>query len=261
MILFEQLEIETAAACNRKCPTCLRNSYPDRERVASWFSGDTLPTETVYRVIDEAVALGFGGEVYLQHFNEPLLDPRILDFGAYARGKGLEVGMCTNGDALTPDMVRRIDGVFSRLDVALYTDAGHDQAAQAERALALMQSFTKTAFWYTGGEHVTSHFSPRADRVALIERYEGTPCFLPWERAIIDHRGWMLLCCEDMPGHFNLGNVLDYPIEELWWGAEHLDILETLAQPGGRLYFNHCATCPRQGGVRPKAMRDERGTR
>ena len=34
---FWELCIETVASCTRTCPTCLRNSYPDRDAVASRF--------------------------------------------------------------------------------------------------------------------------------------------------------------------------------------------------------------------------------
>src|SRR5690242_4080275 len=79
--LFSQLEIETKSTCNRTCDFCIRNSHPDREAVKPWFEENEMPADTVLRLMREAQAIGFRGTVCLQHYNEPLQDPRLAQFG------------------------------------------------------------------------------------------------------------------------------------------------------------------------------------
>lgn len=253
--LFGRLEIETCSNCNRSCVTCLRNSYPDSERVKSWFGDTLLPAETVCSIIDQAHELGYKGDVNLQHFNEPLLDSRIEEFGRYTQSKGRAVGICTNGDFITEERSKTLDGAFTWMDVALYSD----RDAQAKRQAFLEPLFAKTKLRFTGGYHVTTHFSPHPDLQRLVQTHVETPCFELRKRMIINHKGEMLLCCDDMPGHFDLGNVFDSTLEELWFSQKHQEIVRVLEEPGGRRNYSHCATCPRQGGRRPQSLRGFRG--
>jgi radical SAM protein with 4Fe4S-binding SPASM domain len=253
--LFGRLEIETCSNCNRTCGTCLRNSYPDRERVESWFGDALLPTETVYSILDQAHRLGYQGDVNLQHYNEPLLDVRIEQFGQYVQSKGRAVGICTNGDFIAEERVKTLDGAFTWMDVALYMD----KDAQAKRQAFLESMFSKTRLRFTGGGHMTTHFGPQPHLNRLIQSSVETPCFEVWRRMIISHKGEMLLCCDDMPGHFDLGNVFDSTLEQLWFSEKHQDIMWTLAKPGGRKNYAHCAGCPRNGGQPPPSLREFSG--
>ena len=67
-------------------------------------------------------------------------------------------------------------------------------------------------------------------------------------RMIVDYRGEMLMCCDDIVGLFNLGNVRDHTVEELWNSPKHVEIMATLAVPGGREAYGYCRTCPRPDG-------------
>jgi radical SAM protein with 4Fe4S-binding SPASM domain len=64
---------------------------------------------------------------------------------------------------------------------------------------------------------------------------------------IVDYRGEMLLCCEDITGGWDLGNVRDRTVAELWNSEKHQQILATLAEPGGREAYGFCRVCPRTG--------------
>ena len=66
-------------------------------------------------------------------------------------------------------------------------------------------------------------------------------------RMIVDHRGEMLLCCEDIVGLWRLGNVAEQTVEELWRSEKHQTILATLSEAGGREAYPFCRSCPRPG--------------
>jgi len=94
-------------------------------------------------------------------------------------------------------------------------------------------------------EHVTTHFSPNADKKALITRYKNDPCTETHLRLIINHRQQFLLCCEDMVGNFNLGLFPMISLEKYWFGEKRLKIVKDLDKAGGRKKYSYCRTCPR----------------
>jgi hypothetical protein len=251
---FYELCIETVASCNRTCPTCLRNSYPDREAVAPRFGKQQRMPEDLFRkIIDDAVAMGFAGSVNLQHFNEPFQDPRIGKLAAYAKDTGQfsSVYMHSNGDLITQRKAAAVDGILDSITIALYDETGGQPMAPAkaaERRAELESWFTRTRLTWTGGIHLVTHFSPYANLQAAIAENRGRPCTREVQlRMILDWRGEMLLCCEDIAGIWSLGNVADHTVSELWNSDRHQEILATLAETGGREAYSYCRACPRSG--------------
>lgn len=241
--LFTRLEIETIGACNRTCVTCLRNSIPDKEATASWFSRTLLPTDVIIRLLDECVSLGYKGEVCFSHYSEPLMDDRTVDLCKAARDRGFSrVFFCSNGDFLTEDLAAQLDGVVHEIGFSLYMD--EPKRSQRERWIKSLFSKTKLLpFGY--GDHMTTHYSPKSDMIPLIRHHKDKPCHHPQRRLIINHKGDMLLCCDDMIGNFGLGNIVGSTVESLWWSDVHQDLVTRLSQPGGRAVHPHCASCPR----------------
>ena len=239
---IRQLEIETCSTCNRTCPGCIRNSHPNRARVQDWFAPNFMPTEMVEKILTEAQEMGFRGTVCLQHYNEPLMDERIGRFGKFARELGFrEVLMATNADYMTEERAAELDGVFTRLLIALYMD----EPKKSEREKWLRSVFSKTELLFTGGGHIPTHFSPVFDVKGLAQAHLDRPCSLPLERMILNHRGDMLLCCDDVVGNFDLGNVRTHSLRELWYGKKHQQILKDLLVAGGRRKHPYCSSCPR----------------
>jgi radical SAM protein with 4Fe4S-binding SPASM domain len=243
MRIFDELNIETQSTCNRTCPTCLRQSYPDVTALAGRFVVRQMPDALVYSLLDQAAAMGFRGRICMQHFNEPLQDARIADFGRYAKGLNVFDGgvfLNTNGDYLTAEWAARLDGAYDWLNVALY--GGN----KAKRAAQYTDWFTATRLTFTAGEHIITHFSPGANLAELLALANGQPCEREAQmRCIIGYDGKMMLCCDDIAAEYDLGNAHDTPLDELWFGERHAAVLKTLSKPGGRLAYAYCRTCPR----------------
>jgi hypothetical protein len=247
MKLFEVLVIETAANCNRRCKTCLRESYPDRRRLAERYTDAQMPGETVYRLIDEAADMGFRGFLGLSHFNEPLMDPRIAEFGRYAKDKAVfkEVFLDTNGDYLNTETASKLDGVFDCMDVALYGSNREDD----EKHIASL--FSKTGLIFTKGQHIVSHFSPFRNLHEAMSAHVADPCIRECQvRMIVAYTGEMLLCCCDLVGFWELGSVHTSNLHDLWFSDRHRKIIEKLSQPTGRWTYPMCRICPRPPGKR-----------
>lgn len=240
---FIRLEIETFSTCNRRCVTCLRNSIPDRESVSSWFEPKALPFEDIRRIMEEAQAMGFYGEVCLSHYNEPLMDERIVEIAKLARSMNFSrVFFCSNADFLTEELASQLDGLVNDIGFSFYMD----EPMKSERMNWCKGLFRKTHAKVGPGDHMVTHFSPIHDVVQISRKYKDNPCHLPQVRMIVNHKGQMLLCCDDLTGHFNLGTIYDgKTIEELWYGDEHQEYVLALMKSGGRSIHPHCQSCPR----------------
>jgi radical SAM protein with 4Fe4S-binding SPASM domain len=253
--LFPFLEIETSGDCNRTCGTCIRNSHPDRDAVSSWFGGNALPTGVVLDILHQARDLGFTGPVNLSHYNEPMLDSRLALFGRTVKALGFSgVMIVTNGDLITAERAAELDGVIDHISVSLYMP----EPVRSKREAWLRSLFRTTAISMAGGVHIPTHFSPGAagapyafaspvdlDAAGLAERHRRRACDEPTRRMVINHRGDMLLCCDDLTGHFDLGNVNEQSLEALWFSERHQQLIETLLQASGRAMHPWCASCPR----------------
>ena len=240
--MFTHVEIETASMCNRKCPTCMRQTVPDKERSRSWHERNLMPFENITRAFAELGAMQFTGEICLNHYNEPLMDDRLPGIAAAARKlvPGAVISMHTNGDLMTAELAGRLDGVFHRIVYAAYSSQNRD-----EREQWMLRQFTATYIVLTRGEHMMTHFYPGAEERAaeFIEH----ACFEPTRRLILNHKGEMLLCCSDVFGYFDLGRFPKRTLTQLWNDPKHIDMVLALMQPGGRKGYEHCRICPRMG--------------
>lgn len=238
--MFKKLLIETHSACNRACPTCMRQNDPRARARREYIE---LPAEIVHSVIDQATQLRFKGPVGLVWFNEPLMDPRIPVFARYVKQRGLYVYVTTNGDLLTPELAMEFDGVLNHIGVSVY---GPDP--EGKRHAYFRSLFQKTPVWFYG-EHVVTHFSPHSLLHSCIKKRIERRCWNPQNRLIITYTGEMAFCCEDLACNFNLGNIRDHSLEELWFNKRHQRMLFVLNQQGGRHNFPYCEICPRTGGI------------
>ena len=234
MKMFEKLLIETHSLCNRSCPTCLRQSYPTQRPMTF------LPNELIDKVLSEAVDMGFSGPVGLVWFNEPLIDPRLDEIATRVKARGFYVYIDTNGDFITRSIPYH--DFLDEMVIALYDKDSFDvKKEQIETLLKV----PKLSFHM---DHIVTHYSPWTDRLLKqIEEFAQNPCYDMQRRMIVSATGEMALCCEDIGLEFDLGNVRDKTLSELWFSPKHTEILETLSEAGGRAHYPYCRSCPRAG--------------
>lgn len=239
--LFQWLDLETVSSCNRACPTCLRNSHPNREAMQSWFEKKYLSVELIEEALIQVKEMGFTGGVRLSHFNEPTMDERLPDLAWLVRYYGYKPYINTDGDFITEELAGKLDGAFEQIIVTLYMK----DPVKSKRAAWLRTLFHRTELVInTDSRHIPSHFSPGFDVQALANQYRGNPCHEPAMRVIINHKGQFTLCCEDVIGNFDLGTFPETSIKDYWFGRR-AEIQETLAVAGGRNWHPYCASCPK----------------
>jgi radical SAM protein with 4Fe4S-binding SPASM domain len=73
--------------------------------------------------------------------------------------------------------------------------------------------------------------------------YGNAPCHRPLIRMIVQYDGTVANCCEDTFGSFDLGNVYEQSLEELWFSERHVEIIKDLVA-GARGKYGLCLNCP-----------------
>lgn len=238
MKLWRTMNVEVCSQCNRACRTCLRTSTPDRAAVASWFQPNFLPLETIKALLDEHVVLNHCCRFTPNVYNEPLMDPRIVDILQLVRSYRQEDGrprfitsLVTNGELLTPELAQAINPLIDTACVALYLQG--PERRNRRRAIRAMLPGTKISF---KGSHVLTHYGPDT----TLRRI---PCTLS-SRILVNHRGQLLLCCEDMLGLFGLGSFPETTLLQCWTSTKRDEIVRDVRVSNDRSKYPYCQTCP-----------------
>lgn len=238
--LFETLDLETVSLCNRRCPTCIRNSHPDKSLVSSFFERNFLEMDVIENAFTQATELGFTGKVILSHYNEPLLDDRLPKICKLAKQFPFKyVYFHTNGDLITEDKALELDGFVDEIRITLYMP----EDKSVVRAKWINSLFSKTKLTFLIPSHIKTHFS--SGYLELAEKYKNHNCLEPQRRVAINHRRQYLLCCDDVVGNFDLGYFPDISIKDYWFGEKRVTLANNLQNVGGRLHYAYCTTCPR----------------
>ena len=235
--IFNRLEIETKANCNRRCERCRRNYAEGTE---SWFTDSFLPSPYVYEMIDQLVSMNYKGDINLSHYNEPLLDSRIYKFAQYAKDRGVPIQLHTNGDFIDEVVGPKLAELFKRVHVSIYNERILKSRTEHIRRVCNGSHRIKVSYV---DQAILPEYIDAEKLVALNKRKR---CLRGSKSLIINHLGEMMLCCADMPGHFNLGNITrGTSLLDLWHSPKHERIIKTLRRRGGRLEYPYCRNCPR----------------
>jgi len=84
-----EIMIEVTTRCNYDCIYCFRRSLIGEGL-------HDMDKNLFYKIVDEAVEAGVS-KISFSGWGEPLIHPNIIDFLSYAKSKGLEVLLNTNG--------------------------------------------------------------------------------------------------------------------------------------------------------------------
>jgi hypothetical protein len=238
------MEIETSSMCNRTCAHCMRNNHPNRALVQPWFERHLMPWEMVDEAMRQAAGVGVS-RICFNHYNEPLMDERIVDIIQLARSHNKDTFLyfCTNGDYLTESIAKGLDGKLNRIIVSLY----QAEPVMSEVRRKVKSMFHKTHVYIKGFAHPTgistTHWGPQSGEKK--ELYKDTPC-TQWNRRLsIGFMGDYLMCCEDIQGVFEFGKFPEVSLKEYWYGPKRSGVIKTLGQPGGRSKYEYCYNCPR----------------
>jgi pyruvate-formate lyase-activating enzyme len=250
----KNLVIEPYNVCNLECIMC---PYPDmtREKVR-------MDLSLFKKIIDDAVDNNFRS-LSLSLYNEPFMDKSIFEKIKYAKEKGLEVTITTNGTILTDDMIKNtmesgIDYVtFSidsldkesyekiRVNATFETTINNVQrmieyrkinnykkpiiAMSAVRQLENDSSLDHLEELLKGLDlYAIAVRDNRKDGSPIYKEMTNTyyPCWWPWNQFIVYSNGKTGLCCMDSDNAYELGDMNTQTIPEVWNSAKFTGMRE-----------------------------------
>ncbi len=193
-ICFELSNACNYAAVHRKCP------------VNAFRTIKTLKTEIIESVIEAAYRGEFAGWVSFHVYNEPLIDPRLMDFIAIAHASHMLPFIMTNGWYLDQNILDDlIEAGAHKVSVTTYCDEEFDRIGNLNfRTLP--------------------HFVGRTDKLDdRLKIYTGPkimekflpPCSQPLGELMIRHTGQVGLCCNDWDMKHVFGDLNTDTIENI----------------------------------------------
>ena len=260
------------ARCNAACNFC---PYPSMTN-----KGETMPTETVYRLLDEIADWPEINPftIKFQHVSEPLLDNRIFQFMKYVdqRIPWATIPMVSNGSVLTDKNIARLSNITCFRNMAIsFNDHRRDEYERVmqlpyDRTLANLNRlhgflekhpgrFNITLSRVGDGTKADDEFKnwcdqnyplftnnciPRADWLGAVQ----TQVYPAWDagcgqwfRLRILQNGKSAFCCMDSDGSFGTGSIEEMTLYEIYNLPESRKRREELPS---RLALEGCMNCP-----------------
>jgi len=204
-----------------------------------------MASEKVYSILNELSNLGYSGRITFHRLSESLLDPRYLDFVKYTKNKGMKVEDHTNGDVLMNNktLCKQLDGLVDTFVVGLYDYKSKSEREELKRFWINKFQKTNIRFSTPIEEPVIRQNSGIYPGAEKDKKILGLPCTRRLSGLLIRYDGGVQLCCEDDACGFNLGNVFEQSIEEIWWSDRHIQIVNDLKKPGSRHNYELCSQC------------------
>lgn len=229
--LFSMVEIEINSHCNRTCSYC-PNSLAPRD------APKLMSEETFEIILGRLKDVGFAGRMSYHFYGEPLLHPKLDNFIRRTTEvlPGVRQVLYSNGDLLTDARYERLLASGVEHFVVTYHDGVLPQQPRQHVTM------------------LTSKLLSLTNRGGLVqagpEPSGPLPCYAPSTMLIITITGNVVLCYEDARETAVLGNVIEQPVEEVWWSPRFVSLREALAR-GDRTRTNICRQCNNRAHLEP----------
>lgn len=236
------IELETSRKCNRTCAWCPNGLYSRHDQTL-------MEWELFIRIVAELSELEYAGWLAFHNYNEPLLNPRLMEEIEHIRQHlpQAKPAIYTNGDVLKRD---RLDDLIA-LGVQYVRVTRYPHTADIEPTYEALRHWMKQAGildycdWTYGtlrqGLGVTYRDESRGllieiigPRISTYNDRGGTaliptipaprtePCLMTTTSASIDYRGNLKMCCNVVPGtdpdhdQYVVGNLATSTFAQLW---------------------------------------------
>lgn len=239
---FKVVELETTTACNRRCSYCPNSAF-DRGLLRN----EARMSDEVYdTLLGQLADVDFTGRLSPHFYGEPLLDERLEGWISRCRSRIplAKIVVFTNGDYL--DVPRYLSLVQAGVDGLLVT-----QHSQAELVgVTAVQAYRRQR----GSDGVRFDFRAFDDDTELSNRgglvqhqvlERKTDCKIPAENITIDHRGNVVLCCNDYHSAHSFGNIATEHLLDIWNKPELRQLRRRLKR--GQFDLEICKRCASGG--------------
>jgi MoaA/NifB/PqqE/SkfB family radical SAM enzyme len=221
----------------------------------------SMPMDLFKRIIDEAKELGCK-DVHLTQYNEPMTDPLIFERLAYIREKGMTSSFYSNATLMNDEKIKKllkdpvdlarfsIDGIKKETFESIRRGANFETVVRnvstlyAERNKAgktlpkievyftvmdrnedQIEEFKE--FWKDKCDTVSFYPTDSRETKDLVQidysKLKPYPCFNP-KRILVLSNGKVALCCVDIDGAVELGDLNKQSLKEILLSKKFQDI-------------------------------------
>ena len=282
------MDLETVTKCNLRCFMCYYAFAPP--------APSEMPTELFHKVIDEGAEKGLCS-IKTQFRGEPLIDPRMPDFVAYAKNKGIiEVMFNSNAMLLTKEKAKAI--IKASLDKIICSVDGYTKEIYEEiriggnfetvvenikglqalkKEMELEKPIIRVQMVDTPKNHeqidgYIEFWGEIVEQVAIDDMVElwnddddATPlpnwaCAQIWQRLVVLTDGDVLPCCHALYGGKEKLLVVGNANEstiEDIWKGQKMTELRELHKAGMSHEISMCRQCAMRKGIVENKIRSE----
>ena len=267
--------------CNLRCPKCYTygtNIVSKNERQRG-----IMDFESFTRLLDEVKA--WKPRIAPQTWDEPFMNPKLLDYLSEIKKRDLVITMDTNGLLVKEDQMKelvrlRVDSVFFSVDAArneTYKKVRGVDRLQflKEKILKFLEIRGKETFPRIGVSFVIEEdnasevpefidfWSEHADVIRVNQMFmqerqlsrkplgKRTPCWSLYDSLMIHPNGEAALCCADTHYETKIGNVFTNTVQTVWNG-HFFNKARQLHEKGLAHEISICAKCDLWSHDQPK---------
>lgn len=184
------IQIETSTACNYRCVYCPVAYLPRR--------GGLMPLSLVRRLADQLGEFRNLELIYLNGYDEPTLNPYLVDCIHILEPLGAKIILLTNGTRLTVELAEKIVGTGATIEFDIHLSAaepdGFRHVHQSPLFASIMRNLDEIASSPIAG-HVALHIGMQVSHdtdgdqafARMVERFAGTAFrvarYIPNDRA------------------------------------------------------------------------------
>jgi radical SAM protein with 4Fe4S-binding SPASM domain len=245
--LFRAILIETSNTCTRKCWFCKFGQERQDETITR------MDWESIHKILENLKSLQYSGRISWYNINEPLLDRRMVEILRMTREYCPQafISLATNGDLLDANLYHSLKASgLDALGVSIYDDKTFEKVKKfADRQMVLidMRSMGEDVLENRGGG--VRQELPVFERDRM--RYLNRSCERPFAMMVVDSRGQVVLCCDDLYGDVIMGDIQSHRLEEIW-NNERFALYRNALDHEGRCNLPLCGNCSYSGeGFRP----------
>tara|TARA_A100001388_G_C28761978_1_gene498350 strand:+ start:472 stop:1257 length:786 start_codon:yes stop_codon:yes gene_type:complete len=212
---FKEIEVETISFCNRKCSYC-PNVTVDRFDINS---SVLMKDELLEKIFVQLKSINFKGIFSPHMYGEPLLDPRIVNIIGNISKIGAIPKIVTNGDYLTIELLDKlIDAGLKILYISKHSYILSSRARETIEYITRnkLDLNLKVLDFYTDFKKDKEMFGNRGGNLDIqIKKKPPIMCgYVLYP--VIDVNGSMVLCCQDFNSDYQLGNISERHIIDIW---------------------------------------------
>lgn len=231
--MFDIILVETHNQCNRRCWFCKFGQQPEAAPVL-------LPIDLISKIAINLRSLDFIGRISPFWINEPLLDPRIVEITRIFKQAcpKAHVQLTSNGDLLTAALYGDlIEAGLDELAISLYDP---NAEINLRRRLGSRLNQIRLIEMRSG-----AYLENRAGSIPINASIPTCGCDRPSNMLVIKANGKVVLCCADMYGAVEIGDIKDQELQEIWYSDKFEHYRNHLKS--GRKGLLLCERCSHNG--------------